>query len=59
MIYVVVRSKDEKWNNRIVNRCDAWEQGGELRMRKEAREAGWIPMESEITAMGDMIIWVE
>ena len=59
MIYVVVRSEDENWNGKIVNRCDAWEQNGEARMRKEAMEAGWVPMESEITFGGDMIIWVE
>ena len=54
MIYVVVRNSNE-----IINRCDAWENGGEERMRREAHEAGWVPMESEITMMGDMIIWVE
>ena len=59
MIYVVVRSKDENWNGKIVNRCDAWEQDGEARMRREAREAGWVPVDSEITFNGDMIIWVE
>ena len=59
MIYVVVRSVIERWNGRIVNKCDAWEQGGEARMRREAHEEGWVPMESEITSNGDMIIWVE
>lgn len=59
MIYVVVRSKDSEWNNKIINRCDAWEADGEKRMRREAHEAGWVPMESEITFNGDMIIWVE
>ena len=59
MIYVVVRSTDENWNGKIVNRCDAWERDGEKRMRREAREAGWVPMESQITFNGDMIIWVE
>jgi hypothetical protein len=59
MIYVVVRSAIARWNNKIINRCDAWEQDGEARMRREAHEEGWVPMESEITPMGDMIIWVE
>ena len=60
MIYVVVRNNDnEAFNGKIVNRCDAWEKDGERRMRKEAREEGWVPMESEIPPMGDMIIWVE
>lgn len=54
MIYVVLRT-----NNKILNRCDAWEQNGELRMRRWAREEGWVPTEIEITLMGDMIIWVE
>lgn len=46
-------------NNKIINRCDAWELNGEARMRMEAHEQGWVPMESEITASGNMIIWVE
>ena len=54
MIYAVVRTTNE-----IICRCDAWEMGGEQRMRKEAREAGYVPMESEITFMGDMVIWCE
>lgn len=54
MIYVVNRNSME-----IINRCDAWEIDGERRMRREARMAGWVPMESEITLNGDMVIWVE
>lgn len=54
MIYVVERA-----SKKILYRCDAWEAGGELRLRKLAREAGWVPMESEITFSGDMVIWVE
>lgn len=54
MIYVVKRDTKE-----ILNRCDAWELGGEARMRRWAREEGWVPMESEITMMGDMVIWCE
>lgn len=60
MIYVVVRNNPKpEWNNKIINRCDAWERDGEARMRREAWADGWVPMESEITPMGDMIIWVE
>ena len=60
MIYTVVRNNaDPLWNMKIVGRCDAWEQGGEARLRREARDAGWVPMESQITFNGDMIIWVE
>lgn len=59
MIYVVVRSCIARWNGKIINKCDAWEQDGEARMRREAVEEGWVPMESEITSMGDIIIWVE
>lgn len=60
MIYVVVRNNSNpEWNGKIVNRCDAWEMDGEARMRREACKAGWVPMESEITFNGDMVIWVE
>ncbi len=58
MIYVVVRNENSTWNGRVVNKCDAWERDGEARMRREAWAEGWVPMESEITPMGDMIIWV-
>ena len=54
MIYVVNRNSME-----IVNRCDAWEQGGERRMRREAKKAGWVVTDVEITLSGDMVIWVE
>lgn len=54
MIYVVLRNV-----GKILYRCDAWELDGERKLRKMAREAGWVPMESEITFNGDMIIWAE
>ncbi len=52
MIYLV-----NKANNEILNRCDAWEMGGEERLRKWAYENGFVPLDSEITFMGDMVIW--
>lgn len=54
MIYAVDRNTNE-----IICRCDAWERDGEQRMRREARERGYAPMEYEITMMGDMVIWCE
>ena len=54
MIYVVLRATNE-----ILNRCDAWEMNGETRMHRWARNEGWVPVDIEITSMGDMIIWVE
>lgn len=54
MILVALR-KDGK----VLNRCDAWEQGGEDRMRKWITEKGWILTDVEITAMGNMVLWVE
>lgn len=59
MIYVVYRGNGNMEHGTILNKCDAWEVNGEARMRKEAYEAGWVPMETEITPMGDMVIWVE
>ena len=53
MIYVVVKE-----TGKIVNRCDAWERGGERRMRIEAKKAGWSVTGVEITFSGDMVIWV-
>ena len=55
MILVALRTD----NGRILNKCDAWELGGEERMRRWAREQGWILTDVEITSMGNMILWVE
>ena len=54
MIYVVL-----KMTGTIMNRCDAWEDGGMDRMMAEARDAGLAVLGNEITMNGDMVIWVD
>lgn len=54
MIYAVLRTTNE-----IICRCDAWAWNGIDAMKKEAREKGYVPVEEEITFMGDMVIWCE
>lgn len=55
MVYVVL--KDEVGT--ILNRCDAWELGASDKMARWAVENGYKIAKSEITMMGDMIIWVD
>lgn len=52
---LVVNKKTDK----ILNRCDAWLEGAEGKMIGWAKENGFTPISSEITFMGDMVIWVE
>ena len=54
MIFVAKRDTKE-----VLNKCDAWEYRGEERMIAWAKHNGYKPLESEITRMGDMIIWVD
>lgn len=55
MIYVVKRDEI----GTILNRCDAWEENGEQRMRRWCRDNGWVLTKVEITFNGDMVLWVE
>lgn len=59
MIYVVYRGNGNMEKGTILNRCDAWVMDGEKLMKRWARENGWVPVEIEITMMGNMVIWVE
>ena len=54
MVFVVNKKTDE-----ILNKCDAWLIGAEDKMIGWAKENGYTPISSEITLMGDMVIWVE
>jgi len=53
MIYVVNIN-----DNQLLNKCDGWELGGEKRMSDWATENGYSIQNTEITLMGNMIIWV-
>lgn len=55
MVYVV---KNDEIGT-ILNRCDAWEADADLKMEAWARKEGYTILKAEITAMGDMVIWVE
>lgn len=48
-----------KANEQVVNKCDAWEVNGVWRMISEAEAAGYEVCGSEITFMGNMVIWVK
>ena len=52
MIYVV----DE--NDKILNRCDAWELDAPFKMAKWAEANGYEVDSTEITFLGDMVIRV-
>lgn len=54
MVFVV-----EESTRKILNRCDAWETDSDLKMADWAEENGYTILKSEITSMGDMLIWVE
>lgn len=51
MIYVVK-------GNDILNRCDAWIYNGTELMTEWALNNGYRVLSQEITANGDMVIWV-
>lgn len=55
MIYAVLNDEI----GTILNRCDAWERDGDLRMAKWATDNGYTILNTEITLMGDMVIWCE
>lgn len=54
MCYVV-----NKETEMILNRCDAWEINSVGKIQKWAEDNGYYIINSEITFMGDMIIWVK
>ena len=47
-----------KADGKIINRCDAWEMGGEERMVAYAKANGYKVVSTQITPMGDMVIWI-
>lgn len=51
MIYVVK-------GNEILNRCDAWIYNGAELMTEWALNHGYRVLSQELTANGDMVIWV-
>ena len=53
MIYIV-----ERKTNKIIDRCDAWLEGGLESMRCTALVSGYSIIEEEITFSGDLVIWV-
>lgn len=44
---------------KILNRCDAWQVDSVGAMKNWANENGYVVLDTEITFMGDMVIWVE
>lgn len=57
MVYVVKDKKDGQFE--ILNRCDAWEMDADVKMRRWARDKGYVIVDVKITAMGDMLIVVK
>ena len=55
MVYVALM--DEAGT--ILNKMDAWCCNADLRMVDWAERHGYRVVKSEITFMGDMVIWVE
>lgn len=53
MVYVATKN-----DGKILNRCDAWASGSVEKMRAWAKDNGYAVLDTEITGMGDMIIWV-
>ena len=54
MIYVVLAA-----SGTILMRCDAWEKDGVARMETWAHDHGYASQRTEITFMGNMVIWCE
>lgn len=53
MIYLV-----EKATDKIINKCDAWLADGEKKMIQCAHNMGLKVIDTQITFMGDMVIYV-
>ncbi len=53
MLYVV-----EKETDKILFRVDAWDIDCERKARSYIKENGLVLLDSEITFMGDMVMWV-
>lgn len=53
MVYVVFEE-----DMKILNRCDAWEQDSEGKMRRWCKNHGFVVTDVKITFGGDMVIIV-
>lgn len=54
MVFVV-----EVSTSKILHKCDAWHFEAVGAMENWATNNGYTVLTSEITSMGDMVIWVE
>lgn len=45
--------------SKILNKCDAWVRDADLKMALWAEENGYTVLKTELTQLGDLVIWVE
>lgn len=58
MILIVNTGINFGTKGKILHRCDAWENGAYEKMRNWITENGFVIVDEDITAMGDMVMWV-